>query len=282
MHTLTAGCKVNLGLRITGRRHDGYHEIDSLFWPLPHPHDRLEITFAGERGLAVHCSSPDFPASNTLSRAYELFLQEVGTAPALRINLHKGIPQGAGLGGGSSDAAALLKWLNMQQKQPLPMQKLTEIAARVGADTPFFLQDKACRVRGIGELLQSSSHDLAGIHLVLVCPDIHVSTAWAFAAYDRLFQQQNDLTKRNVGAKKNVLSEIQALPDLHNDLEAVVLQRHPQLAAIKTQMLHMGADAVGMSGSGSSMLGLFVHEPQARNAAELLRREKWRVFAHVL
>lgn len=282
MEILDAGCKVNLGLRITGVRPDGYHELDSLFWPLPHPHDRLKIRPLHSGGLKLCCAQPGFPADNTLTRAYALFTRAAGHAPSLELTLHKGIPQGAGLGGGSSDAAALLIWLNARAERPLTGQDLSAIAARVGADTPFFLQSSPCRVRGIGEILEPVGRTLNGWHLVLVCPMIHVSTPWAFEAYDAARAGQNSLTIAGGGANGIFLSGGHPLPDMHNDLEAVVLACHPQLAVIKTDLLRFGAEAAGMSGSGSSMVGLFAAENAAQDAARHLRRENWRVFTHVL
>ena len=281
MDVIKAGCKVNLGLRITGVRPDGYHLLDSLFWPLSEPHDLLKISPA-QNGLTIRCADPDFPVANTLTKAYALFKKATGDAPAVHLTLHKGIPQGAGLGGGSSDAAALLKWLNLHQGSPLDIRDMLELATLVGADTPFFLQDEPCRVRGIGEILEPYTSSLAKLHLVLVCPDIHVSTAWAFAAYDTAPPQPGGLTITDSKAKKLFLSEAQYLPDMHNDLEAIVLYRYPQLAEIKTALLHLGAKNAGMSGSGSSMVGLFADGDAAHAAVLYLQKEHRRVFTHEL
>ena len=149
---LTAGCKVNLGLRITRVRPDGYHELDSLFLPLDEPADQLELTVLPDAapGITVSCDAAILdPADNTLTKAYGAYCRASALPPpALRIRLHKGIPSGAGLGGGSSDAAALLRWLNAGSPAPLAPEALARVALRVGADVPFFLRGGPCRVRG--------------------------------------------------------------------------------------------------------------------------------------
>ena len=273
---LTAGCKVNLGLRVTGRRADGYHELDSLFWPLPEPCDILELQPREETGLKVVCTTEGIdPAHNTLTKAYTALAHTTGQAPGLLVRLHKGIPHGAGLGGGSSDAAALLRWLNARLPSPLPAAELALLALRVGADTPFFLQDKPCIVRGIGEILLPLAAHIPDFWLVLVCPGLHVSTPWAFGELDRLAPHhkaplQNNLTKPAGGANGISLSGAGVVARMHNDLERAVFPRYPRLAEIKGQLLRHGAVAAVMSGSGSSMLGLFSDAAVAGEARSAL------------
>lgn len=292
---ITAGCKVNLGLHVTGVRDDGYHELDSLFYPLPSPCDHLGISLTGKPGIALRCSVPGIdPTRNTLTRAYAAFAEAVGHAPGIELKLNKGIPLGAGLGGGSSDAAALLLWLNSRLSRPCGQAKLIEIALRVGADVPFFLQQSPCRVRGIGEKLTPLAHDFSGHRLVLVCPDISINTSWAFARYDELCPaahgsaEQKSLTKRPCKANGTFLSgtglseaaDVWSIWDICNDLEAAVFPQYPQLAAIKADLLRLGADAACMSGSGSSIVGVFgrAEAAHAEKAAEALRKGKRRVF----
>ena len=292
MSVVVAGCKVNLGLRITGLRDNGYHELDSLFWPLPRPCDRLHINETGTSGIVVHCAAPSIDLErNTLTRAYAALAERVPNLPGLEVKLIKGIPTGAGLGGGSSDAAALLHWLNKRLPAPLNDEELAAIALKVGADTPFFLKNTPCRVRGIGEIIEPCGPDeLAGIRLVLVCPDIHASTPQAYADYDAAIQasntipEQNCLTKPENKANGTFLSGVRIVLDLHNDLEAVVFSCHPQLAEIKANLLRLGACAVAMSGSGSSIVALFAREShvESQAAAAMLQGENRRVYAHVL
>ena len=292
MSVVVAGCKVNLGLRITDVRENGYHELDSLFWPLPRPCDRLHISETGAGGIVVQCDTPGINlASNTLTKAYAALAERVPGLPGLEVRLIKGIPAGAGLGGGSSDAAALLQWLNKRLPAPLTDEELAAVALKVGADTPFFLRNTPCRVRGIGEIIEPCAADeLAGIRLVLVCPDIHSSTPQAYADYDASTQAsntipgQNCLTKPESKANGTFLSGVRIALNLHNDLEAVVFSRHPQLAEIKANLLRLGACAVAMSGSGSSIVALFAREShvESQAAAAMLQGENRRVYAHVL
>lgn len=292
---ITAGCKVNLGLHVTGVRDDGYHELDSLFYPLPSPCDHLGVSLSHKPGLTLRCNAPGIDlACNTLTRAYAAFAEAAGSAPGIELELKKGIPLGAGLGGGSSDAAALLLWLNSRLPKPLDQAGLIEIALRVGADTPFFLQRSPCRVRGIGEKLTPLAHDFSGRRLVLVCPDISINTSWAFARYDELCTArkttagQKSLTKGRCKANGTSLSgtgfseaaDVWSIWDICNDLEAAVFPQYPQLAAIKADLLRLGADAACMSGSGSSIVGLFgrAEAAHADKAAEALRKGKRRVF----
>lgn len=292
MSVVVAGCKVNLGLRITGVRENGYHELDSLFWPLPRPCDRLLIRETGASGLIVRCEAPGIdPENNTLTTAYAALAQRAPDLPGLEVCLKKGIPSGAGLGGGSSDAAALLRWLNSRIATPLAAEELAEVALGVGADTPFFLVNTPCRVRGIGEIIEPYKNDmLAGMHLVLVCTGIHASTPQAYADYDAALKAenalsgQNCLTKTESKANGTLLSGVWTELSMHNDLEDVVFSRHPQLAEIKANLLRLGARTVAMSGSGSSIVALFAHEShvESQAAAAMLQGENRRVYAHVL
>ena len=292
MSVVTAGCKVNLGLRITGIRADGYHELDSLFWPLPRPCDQLRFRQVDRKGLTVLCNDPTVdPGSNTLIKAYAALAEVAPDMPSLEVSLRKGIPTGAGLGGGSSDAAALLRWVNANLAQPLDAKRLAQVALEVGADTPFFLQNSPCRVQGIGEILTPQTPEqFTGMRLLLVCPGIHASTPQAYADYDAARtsvtaeESQNDLTNSKSKANETPLSGVWSGLDMHNDLEAVVFSRHPQLAEIKTSLLRLGAEAVAMSGSGSSIVALFAREAhvESQAAAAMLQGENRRVYAHVL
>lgn len=291
MIRLTAGCKVNLGLRVLGRRPDGYHELDSLFWPLAAPRDELRIRLRPGPGIDVRCAALDIdPARNTLTRAYDAFLAAAGEAPGMEVELVKRIPSGAGLGGGSSDAAALLLWLDSLRGRSLPRAALTRAALAVGADVPFFLSGRPSRVRGIGEVVEPLEEDWPPLFLVLVCPGIHVATGQVFAWLDELRAAttsgaagcaQNSLTK-HAGAVNGVFLPGAARLDLRNDLEAAVFPRHPQLARLKTELGRLGALAAGMTGSGSSVFGLFAAEAAAQDAATRLRGAYPHVYCQAL
>ncbi len=264
---LQARGKVNLGLRITGVRADGYHELDSLFWPLAAPCDVLHLAAGQAGGLHMTCTDADIdPTHNTLTKAYALFGEASGFRPALRLHLEKHIPHGAGLGGGSSDAASLLRWLNSQAPHPLPPEALAALGLRVGADVPFFLHNQPCRVRGIGEIITPSPENtLAGCWLLLLCPPVYVSTPWAYQAWDALpvtEKAQNNLTTRAVEGRETNSCE----GWLSNDFEAAVFPCYPVLAQLKRQLLDCGASAAVMSGSGSSMVGIFQYAATAERA----------------
>ena len=153
---LRIGCKVNLTLRITGVRPNGWHELDTVFLPLDEPSDTLRLALRPGGGLALHCAEPGIdPENNTLTKAYRLFAEASGFRPGVEAVLEKGIPHGAGLGGGSADAAALLGWLNARAPEPLSLPELVGLAARIGADVPFFLYNVPCRASGIRRAARS-------------------------------------------------------------------------------------------------------------------------------
>ena len=277
--SLRANCKVNLFLRITGVLPNGYHTLDSLFLPLPEPYDLLHITPGLKPGLMLTCSEPALdPFDNTLTRAYKLYAEANSFSPPLAITLEKGIPFGAGLGGGSSNAAVLLRYLNDKAPHALDIQELNAVALRVGADVPFFLQACPCRVRGIGDLVEPCPPGLTGFWLVLVCHEARVSTSWAYAAWDALPHfSLHDLTKQNSEAK-----ELNFCFHCLNDLEKAVFPTYPELAHIKRELFRQGAVAAVMSGSGASLFGLFRHQRVARNAAVFFQTKGMRTYCHEL
>ncbi len=302
--SLTAGCKVNLGLRITGVRADGYHELDSVFVPLAAPNDRLDIAPLPEAapGIRVRCDAAILdPARNTLTKAYAAFCRLAAVPPpALEVRLHKGIPSGAGLGGGSSDAAALLRWLNSVSPAPLDEMTLAAAALSVGADVPFFLLNRPCRVRGIGEIIEPLELDLPETSLVLVCPEESISTPWAYRAYDALAAEkkrepaQGGLTTKEMQDNGTALS---TMPDtraaatacfrrrdalvMRNDLEEAVARHRPIIGAARQALTRCGAWAAVMSGSGSAVVGL-VPAAKAEAAHAALMRDGWRTYVQTL
>ncbi len=270
--TLTTGCKINLFLFITGRRSDGYHEIFTLFARIPEPRDTLIIRPAHrETGLCVHCLEPDIdPLHNTLTNAAELYADATGFSPAVDVELFKGIPHGAGLGGGSADAAVVLKWLEGKAPRPLGGKKLLSLAARVGADVPFFLKSSTCFGEGTGDILTPTSLALEGWYGLIVCPSLRVSTPWAYAAWDRekhafFLTEERKTYKKNRSSCQNLYGR--------NDFEAVVFAAHPELRALKMQLIRTGADFAGMSGSGSALFGLFRNRATAFHAAVVMGQE---------
>ena len=283
---LRAGCKINLGLAITGLREDRYHLIDSIFYPLQTPCDLLRVDERkGPAGLTVHIDAHGIdPENNTLTKAWKVFAEQTGFAPALDVHLEKGIPWGAGLGGGSADAAALLRHLSERSRENgvvVDDQTLAAMAARVGADVPFFLWNRPMWVTGIGDILEPVDLDLSPFYLVLVMPPMNVSTPWAYKSYDELCLGQHAKGRSKV--TENSHSGLKALTDmvkvrkkclpiqspveLINDLEPVVFRRYPGLRNIKELLLDHGACTASMSGSGSSIFALFTDRAQAQAAA---------------
>lgn len=279
---LHVGCKINLSLRITGVRADGYHELDSLFYPLPEPHDTLHIRESAVPGLTLECPGVNIdPRRNTVTKAYTAYTSATGFSPALHVVLEKGIPQGAGLGGGSADAGALLRLLNAWAPAPLQEAALVDVAASVGADVPFFLRNTPCRIRGIGEHMVPWEPALSGLHLLLVCPDVHISTPWAYAAWDRRRAQKNipqGLTTSDVGAKGWDSCRMW----LANAFEAAVFPEHPALRVLKETLLRNGAAAAVMSGSGASLAAFFRDAETAKTESHSLQKQGLRVFVQAL
>ena len=280
MHSLTppvtikVGCKVNLYLRITGRRADGYHTLESLFLPLSAPYDTLQIRENPNETLDFSCSIPALEESrSTIHKAYEAYTQASGFRPGLAVHLEKGIPTGAGLGGGSSDAAALLLYLNDLSTQKtgtsLDLKTLTSIAAGIGADVPFFLYNTPSLISGIGEKVTAVENPFKGMHLLLLCPELHVSTAWAFKAFDEKMEQsvKSDLTLSTGTDSTSLVHGVL----LQNDLEITVFQKYKELTHFREALLAHGAATARMSGSGASLFGLFATKRAAEEAQRFIQ-----------
>ena len=246
--------KLNLGLNIVSKRPDGYHNLETVFYPIP-VQDALEIVPAEQFSFAQTGIPVDGTAEqNLVVKAYRL-LQERFPLPPLSIHLLKAIPFGAGLGGGSSDAAYMLKLLNEHCQLGLSADELEQEAARLGADCAFFVRNQPVFATGIGNLFEPIELSLSGYHLCLVKPDVAVSTREAYAA----IQPQQPAES---------LKEIIREPVAHwhdrmiNDFEASVFPQFPQIQAIKEQLYTEGALYASMTGSGSSVFGLFAEETQ--------------------
>lgn len=213
---LVARAKINAGLRVTGRREDGYHLLDSVFLALEEPRDVLHVAQSSCPGLTVLFSDPELDAQkNTLVKAFEVFASRTGFAPSLVVHVQKGIPWGAGLGGGSADAACLVNALadRLREKdsgKALPHDILNEIGARVGADVPFFYNGKPGRVTGIGEKIEPlAMKGLENLTVLLALPPLRVSTPWAYHAYDEMQDEkaaQGDGTANSEKGKGEILA----------------------------------------------------------------------------
>jgi 4-diphosphocytidyl-2-C-methyl-D-erythritol kinase len=247
--------KINLGLHVIRKRNDGFHELETLFYPLDLC-DALEIIPA-EDGKTAFTSGgipiPEDGSDNLCVKAWKI-LQKDYPVPAVKIHLHKMIPVGAGLGGGSSDAAFTLKVLNDLFDLKLSAEMLHQYAQQLGSDCSFFLQNSPVYATGRGEIMTSHPLSLRGYSLVLVKPGVHVSTADAYAGI-------------TPGLPEKPLREILSLPPerwkdlLVNDFEKTILRRFPEIDNIKSLMYDLGAVYACMSGSGSSVFGIFRGKP---------------------
>ena len=254
--TTSPNCKINLGLHVVGRRPDGYHDLETIFLPVHDLRDELEIV---EGPLAMHqdgIALDNAPDDNLCLRAWRLLHDELGIPP-VQIRLKKGIPFGAGLGGGSSDAAFTLKMLNEMFALGLDSTALALRAARLGADCPFFITAEPSFAVGRGEVLEPADGpkgNLDGYFIAIVKPDVAVSTG---AAYQQIVCRKpakccREVVRQPIDTWKD---------DLSNDFEGPVFKAHPELADIKQRLYDLGAVYAQMSGSGSALFGIFREEP---------------------
>lgn len=245
--------KINLGLRILRKRRDGYHDISSLFLPIPLC-DALEcvesdkFTF-NSTGLSIPGKQDD----NLCIKAYELLRADFGLPP-VAVHLHKVIPMGGGLGGGSSDAAFFLKMLNEKFGLYLPDTSLEAYAARIGSDCPFFIKNQAAIASGTGVELQPVDFSLEGHHLVLVFPGVHVGTKEAYAGVKP--QEPGERIEEIISSPISTWQH-----RLFNDFEASIFPHYPLLGHLKEKLYQQGAAYASMTGSGSTLYGIFEAEP---------------------
>jgi len=247
-------CKINLGLFVTHRRADGYHDLETIFYPVRELKDALEMVPAknGETSLHLSGKAVAGPADkNLVYKAWQLLVARFpGKVIPMEIYLHKVIPMGAGMGGGSANGAVALRLINDLCKLELTDQALAEMALELGSDCPFFIYDMPQFATGRGEKMEPVAIDLSGYGLQIICPDIHVSTAAAFsniqpkpAAYDL-----RQLYTLPIADWKNMVL---------NDFEQTVFAIHPELAKIKQQLYDAGALYASMTGTGSAIYGIF-------------------------
>ncbi len=246
--------KINLGLNILSKRDDGYHELETCFYPVQWQ-EALEIIEAKETKVTITGITIPGDGDNIILKAYNL-LKASFALPAVNIHLHKSIPIGAGLGGGSADAAFTLTLLNTLFNLGLPDDELMKFAVSLGADCPFFIKNKPMLATGIGEKLSDVELNFSDKHIVLVYPDIHISTK---EAYSGIIPKKPIIGIRSILEEKEI-SEWKNL--LKNDFEFSLFKSYPILDEIKQQLYDCGAVYASMSGSGSCMYGIFEQSPQ--------------------
>lgn len=250
--------KINLGLNVVERRTDGYHNLETVFYPVTEINDALELTMMNTRFPSAddcdikvtNISIEGDEQKNLVIRAYRLLKQDFPQMPRVHAHLWKGIPTQAGMGGGSSDCAYMIRLLNDMFTLGLSDGQMIAYAARLGADCPFFIISRPAYAEGIGERLQPISLDLSGYYIGVVRPDIPVSTREAFSLINP--------TKPNKCCRDIVMQPVETWRDeLTNDFEQSVFALHPEIGAIKQQLYDLGAVYAAMSGSGSAVFGLF-------------------------
>ena len=254
--------KINLGLNIVEKRPDGYHNLETIFYPVP-VEDALEVNILneGNEKVRLHQAGLEIEGeaeNNLVVKAYKL-LDAESTLPPVDIHLFKHIPSGAGLGGGSSDAAYMLKLLNEKFSLELTNETLEEYAARLGADCAFFIRNTPTYAEGIGNIFSPISLSLKGYQIVLVKPDIFVSTREAFA--------QIKPHRQEIPLKEVIKCPMEEWRELMvNDFEESVFPQFPDIKEIKEKLYKQGAIYAAMTGSGSSVFGLF--KPEDTKTAE--------------
>ena len=253
---LHANCKINLGLDILRRREDGFHDLETVMLPVNALYDIVEVervegsSHFEQQGLVVDCDAED----NLCMKALRLMQRLYGVGEA-RISLDKRVPFGAGLGGGSSDATAVILALNELYGLGLSEDRLVEVAAMIGSDTAFFVRNTPQLCTGRGEKMRPIELPLQGLYLAIAKPEEGVSTKEAYAGVKPAVPQV-----RLVEALKRPIAEWQRV--VKNDFESHIFAAHPAIAALKQKMLDAGAVYASMSGSGSAVFGLFSNKPK--------------------
>lgn len=273
--TIEAPAKINLFLKVTGKRPDGYHELSTLMCRVG-LYDHIVLNF-DQPSITVDCTHPRVPEGrqNLAFKAAAAFFEALGITHGVGIAIDKEIPVGAGLGGGSSDAAAVLTALNSHYGMPLSQEAMIRLAQTVGADVPFFVFAKTALVAGIGEQLRPVE-GMPRLWAVLIYPRFEIATAWV---YERLNLQ---LTKCEENYNVSwFLEDLSRLKDLlSNDLEQVSAGAFPEIHTLKRALIQVGARGALMCGSGSAVFGLFETRRQGTRAlAELKRRSaRWDMY----
>ena len=255
---LFPNCKINLGLNILRKRDDGFHDLETVFYPLMIK-DALELVPNSQHpASSINFSSSGFsidgdPATNLCVKAFNLLKTDFPELPAVQMHLHKAIPMGAGLGGGSADGAFALKLLNDSFNLDLSTEQVVTYALQLGSDCPFFIINQPCYATSRGERMTKIELDLSAYKFVVVNPGIHINTGWAFSNIVPSVPKRSiqETIGQPISTWKN---------ELTNDFELPVAKEHPAISSIKEQLYAAGAVYASMSGSGSTVFGIFEKE----------------------
>ncbi len=247
--------KINIGLNVVQKRNDGFHNLETVFYPIDLK-DALEFVEAENKETTLKTTGIEIDSNiknNLCYKAYSL-MAEGFDIPPLNIHLHKIIPLGAGLGGGSSDASFLIKEINKYFNLNINSAQLENLAAQIGSDCPFFIKNKPVFAYGRGEKFEEIALDLSDYYIYIIKPDVFVSTADAFSGITpkKPHQSVKDLINQPIDSWKDYI---------FNDFENTIFKKYPLLAEIKDSMYDMGAVYASMSGSGSAIYGIFVNQP---------------------
>jgi len=248
-------CKINLGLNILRKREDGYHDLETVFYPVDIC-DVLEVMTTTDKnsrpveftitGININGGEQD----NLCIKAYKLLKKDFPLLPSIKMHLHKAIPLGAGLGGGSSDAAFALLLLNKKFQLNLSQTQLLDYSFQLGSDCAFFIVNKPCFAQSRGEILEQINCDLSSYQILIINPGIHISTRWAF------LKIQPSIPKQSV--KEIIQQPPETWKDLlTNDFEKPIMQYYPHLKSLKKQLYEQGAVYASMTGSGSTFFGIY-------------------------
>ena len=272
--TLKAPAKINLFLKVLNRRPDGYHEIESLMQKIE-LFDILHLSRQGEQ-ISLSCPGNTLPEDreNLAYRAAHAFFSATGIKAGIKIILEKNIPVAAGLGGGSSDAAAVITGLNTLLNANLAREQLIDIARPLGADVPFFVQDcSAAMATGIGDCIQQVL-PMRELSIVLVNPGFGVSTKWVYENFPLTSNSNTYILARDQKTTKDFHAAAPSLyEELGNDLEVVTINRFPEIGDLKKELKKGGAVTSLMSGSGPTVFGLFVSEEDAQRSIMQLSKK---------
>ena len=267
---LYPNCKINIGLRVVRKREDGYHDLETIFYPVYGLHDELEVQPSDEfafiqEGITVDC----LPTDNLIYKVYARMRDHYPQIGNVTISFKKNIPFGAGLGGGSSDAAHMAMALNEIFALGLTKEQLAQELSPLGADCPFFIYNTPCYAEGIGDKLTPIDLDLSGLRLIMIKPECGVSTKEAYGGIVPKGTCEHFAPFINPLELLEPLEPFKHLPLLTNDFEETVCKVHPELADIKKRLQDAGALYAAMSGSGSTIFGLFECDAESTTNANL-------------